>query len=77
MEDKFDPPEFLSTHPSHEHRQDNLAKLLPEALKMRTSCGCPKLGPIDPNLGLEKFIAAMKREADLKKAKKSRIIVIR
>jgi predicted Zn-dependent protease len=28
-----EPPEFLSTHPSSEHRISNLEKLLPEALK--------------------------------------------
>ena len=79
MEDNVDPPEFLSTHPSHETRQEHLAKLIPDALLMRSGCGCPKLGPNDPNLSLQKFVLAMKRqiESERKEDKKARVIAFR
>lgn len=32
--------EFLSTHPSHETRAQDLLKLLPNALQIRENCKC-------------------------------------
>ena len=36
------PPEYLATHPSHQTREAHLAKLVPDALKLRNSCGCSR-----------------------------------
>lgn len=62
----MEPPEYLSTHPSHESRQDHLLTLVPQALELRTSCGCQKLRTSDPHSELEKFARAMKIEAALR-----------
>uniref|UniRef100_A0A670XTN7 Metalloendopeptidase OMA1, mitochondrial n=1 Tax=Pseudonaja textilis TaxID=8673 RepID=A0A670XTN7_PSETE len=43
-------PEWLSTHPSHENRAEQLDRLIPEALKIRESCNCPSLPGQDPRL---------------------------
>ncbi|XP_075218588.1 metalloendopeptidase OMA1, mitochondrial-like [Lycorma delicatula] len=47
MSDRSDPLsnkfEFLSSHPSHEHRQKMFEKELPLALKLRKLCKCPDL----------------------------------
>ena len=45
--ENFQIPEFLSTHPSHENREINLATKLPEFLDFRTNCGCEKLPQCD------------------------------
>ncbi|KAK9404200.1 metalloendopeptidase OMA1 mitochondrial [Crotalus adamanteus] len=45
-------PEWLSTHPSHENRAEQLDRLIPEALKIRESCNCPSL-PEFPLASLE------------------------
>jgi metalloendopeptidase OMA1, mitochondrial len=37
------PPEFMSTHPSHSTRIQNLESWMPEALKLRDAMGCPAL----------------------------------
>ena len=36
-------PAIISTHPPHEVREKNLTDLLPNALKIRSDCGCYKL----------------------------------
>ena len=36
------PPEYLSTHPSHQTREAYLAKLVPDAMLLRDSCGCSR-----------------------------------
>ncbi|MGH0127169.1 UNVERIFIED_CONTAM: hypothetical protein FKN15_071578 [Acipenser sinensis] len=41
-------PEWLSTHPSHENRAEQLDRLIPQALKLRESCNCPALPAEDP-----------------------------
>ena len=64
---EMDPPEFLSTHPSHESREKNLAALVPEALKTRNECGCHRLPNQDPYLNFEKFAANLKKQAEIKK----------
>ncbi|KAH0618565.1 hypothetical protein JD844_017902 [Phrynosoma platyrhinos] len=43
-------PQWLSTHPSHENRVEHLDRLIPEALKIRERCNCPKLSVQDPRL---------------------------
>ncbi|XP_077005623.1 metalloendopeptidase OMA1, mitochondrial isoform X2 [Tamandua tetradactyla] len=43
-------PEWLSTHPSHVHRTENLDRLIPQALKIRENCKCPPLSEPDPRL---------------------------
>lgn len=37
------PPEFMSTHPSHATRIQQLQSWMPEALKMREAMGCPPI----------------------------------
>lgn len=36
-------PEYFSTHPSNEHRSQDLEKLMPEALRLREDCNCYEL----------------------------------
>ncbi|KAM5323729.1 metalloendopeptidase OMA1, mitochondrial isoform 1-T5 [Glossophaga mutica] len=43
-------PEWLSTHPSHGNRVENLDRLIPEALRIREICNCPPLSGPDPRL---------------------------
>lgn len=43
-------PEWLSTHPSHGNRVEQLDKLIPEALEIRETCNCPPLSEPDPRL---------------------------
>ena len=55
-------PEYLSTHPSHANRSENLTKLLPGALDLRRSIGCDLLSsPCQNNARLEHFIATTKK----------------
>ncbi|CAK9302965.1 unnamed protein product [Gordionus sp. m RMFG-2023] len=42
------PPEWLSTHPSSSNRARSLDDLMPEALKTREKCQCPRLSGKDP-----------------------------
>ena len=82
--DNIDPPEFLSTHPSHESREKNLAALVPEALKIRNECGCYRLPNQDPYIHFEKFVAEMRKQAEIEKKRaeiekerqKPRIIIV-
>ncbi|XP_058887468.1 metalloendopeptidase OMA1, mitochondrial-like [Acipenser ruthenus] len=41
-------PEWLSIHPSHENRAEQLDRLITQALKLRDSCNCPALPAEDP-----------------------------
>ncbi|XP_036609201.1 metalloendopeptidase OMA1, mitochondrial isoform X2 [Trichosurus vulpecula] len=43
-------PEWLSTHPSHENRAEQLERLIPQAIKIRESCNCPPLSGPDPRV---------------------------
>ncbi|XP_054576707.1 metalloendopeptidase OMA1, mitochondrial isoform X3 [Eptesicus fuscus] len=43
-------PEWLSTHPSHGNRVEQLDRLIPEALEIRETCNCPPLSEPDPRL---------------------------
>lgn len=40
--------EFLSTHPLHDKRADQLELLLPQTLALRDLCNCPRLPLVDP-----------------------------
>ena len=42
MNESIQPPEYLSTHPSHETREAHLAKLVPDAMLLRDYCGCSR-----------------------------------
>lgn len=64
LKDDMQPPEFLSTHPSHNSRQEYLASLLPGALRTRSTCGCPKLGPNDPNDEFQRFLKAVTAQSE-------------
>ena len=68
---------LLSTHPSHETRENHLRSLVPEAIKLRSECGCDKLTSQDPGAHLERFKQAMKKEASLKKVPKPRMVNIK
>ncbi|XP_038609040.1 metalloendopeptidase OMA1, mitochondrial [Tachyglossus aculeatus] len=43
-------PQWLSTHPSHANRAQQLDGLIPEAIHLRESCACPPLSGPDPRL---------------------------
>jgi predicted Zn-dependent protease len=77
MNDKFEPPELLSTHPNHKTREKHLTSLVPEALKLRSTCGCSKLAVHDPGQEFQNFIHAMQREGELKREQKPRMVIIK
>ena len=62
--------EFFSTHPSHEHRENTLASMVPDLLKLRTSCRCYKLCDVDPYLSRRKMIDEEVKDLKSKNAKK-------
>lgn len=41
-------PQWLSTHPSHRNRVNQLDRLMPQALELRDRCDCPTLPATDP-----------------------------
>lgn len=47
-DDASQPPEWLSTHPSHENRADRLDAIIPQALETRRQCDCSELRSPDP-----------------------------
>ena len=59
------PFEILSTHPTHQNREGNLASLVPKAIEVRSSCGCHRLGPTDPYAEFKKYVqkVAQRKEA--------------
>ncbi|GFY59798.1 metalloendopeptidase OMA1, mitochondrial [Trichonephila inaurata madagascariensis] len=57
--------EFLSTHPSHESRSEYLNNVMDDALKLRASCGCPRLAYGDPR---EKISSLIKETEASRKA---------
>lgn len=40
--------DFITTHPSHEKRFENIENLLPAAIQCRQDCGCSPLPKADP-----------------------------
>ena len=54
-DEEFEIPEYLSTHPSHNSRQEHLTELLPKALERRLTCGCFKLTDPDPLVEFQKL----------------------
>ena len=70
--------EFASTHPSHEHREHKLASMVPDLLKLRTTCKCYKLPDVDPYLSKRRFIEHEVKDLRLQKFKdKSKVIVVK
>jgi len=52
--------EWLSTHPSHDKRQQQLEELLPAAMSVRDKLGCYRLPFYDPKAEVLKFEKKMK-----------------
>ncbi|XP_068175483.1 metalloendopeptidase OMA1, mitochondrial isoform X2 [Antennarius striatus] len=52
-------PEWLSTHPSHKNRSNQLDRLIPQALDLRESCVCPALPPTDPRSTFSKSVRVL------------------
>ncbi|XP_008107584.1 metalloendopeptidase OMA1, mitochondrial isoform X2 [Anolis carolinensis] len=61
-------PEWLSTHPSHENRAEHLDRLIPEAIKIREHCNCPKLPGQDPRLIFKMTVQQLLQESEYVKA---------
>lgn len=61
-----EPPEFLSTHPSHESRHEYVDSIMPEAISVRNMCNCPLLPKQDPREFFEKTKEILRREAEKK-----------
>ncbi|XP_060629578.2 metalloendopeptidase OMA1, mitochondrial isoform X1 [Anolis sagrei] len=61
-------PEWLSTHPSHENRAEHLDRLIPEAIKIREHCNCPKLPGQDPRLIFKLTVQQLLQESEDEKA---------
>ncbi|XP_006879797.1 PREDICTED: metalloendopeptidase OMA1, mitochondrial [Elephantulus edwardii] len=59
-------PQWLSTHPSHENRAENLDRLIPQALQIRENCNCPPLSGPDPRvqfrLNMKHFLEESEKE---------------
>ena len=49
-------PEFLSTHPSHAARHEELTQQLPAAIAKRLECNCNKLEGPDPDTELARML---------------------
>jgi predicted Zn-dependent protease len=68
--EKSEIPEYMSTHPSNEHRSQDLEKLMPDALKLREECKCYEL---DKKIGffqaITEVLKAAKTEQTTEKAK--------
>ncbi|XP_026201164.1 metalloendopeptidase OMA1, mitochondrial isoform X2 [Anabas testudineus] len=52
-------PEWLSTHPSHKNRVNQLDRLIPQALDLRESCVCPALPATDPRVVFSKSVRVL------------------
>lgn len=59
-------PEWLSTHPSHGNRVEQLDRLIPEALKIRETCNCPPLSEPDPRLVFKLAMKDFLKESEKK-----------
>jgi len=55
-------PEFLSTHPAHTTRLEDIARLLPSTIIKRLQCGCSRLKGPDPDIACVQAIASMTLE---------------
>lgn len=45
------PPDVISTHPSHGERAERINDYIDQALKLRAECNCPPLPRHDPRVG--------------------------
>ncbi|XP_036207480.1 metalloendopeptidase OMA1, mitochondrial isoform X3 [Myotis myotis] len=59
-------PEWLSTHPSHGNRVEQLDRLIPEALEIRETCNCPPLSEPDPRLVFKLAMKDFLKESEKK-----------
>ncbi|KAI1892017.1 hypothetical protein AGOR_G00149660 [Albula goreensis] len=59
-------PEWLSTHPSHRNRVNQLDRLVPGALELRESCDCPALPSTDPRAIFTKSVKLLLDSAKVK-----------
>ncbi|CAH1773544.1 unnamed protein product [Owenia fusiformis] len=66
----LDVPQLLSTHPSHATRADNLNDLVPQAIKLRADCNCPRLPTADPRDAIQKLEASMEHAIKNKQLQK-------
>ncbi|KAG5275658.1 hypothetical protein AALO_G00123120 [Alosa alosa] len=66
-------PEWLSTHPSHRNRVNQLDRLIPQALELRASCDCPALPATDPRAvfseSVRQLLNSVKERESAEKAK--------
>ncbi|XP_042887339.1 metalloendopeptidase OMA1, mitochondrial-like [Penaeus japonicus] len=54
-------PAFLSTHPSNSSRQERIDEQMPDAIKLRDFCQCPRLTDKDPREDIRKLQEHLKR----------------
>ncbi|XP_070259456.1 metalloendopeptidase OMA1, mitochondrial isoform X2 [Myotis yumanensis] len=59
-------PQWLSTHPSHGNRVEQLDRLIPEALTIRETCNCPPLSEPDPRLVFKLAMKDFLKESEKK-----------
>nr|XP_037287668.1 metalloendopeptidase OMA1, mitochondrial-like [Rhipicephalus microplus] len=62
MGNALDDVEFISTHPSHEHRSEHLDNLMNSAIELRKQCHCPRLPPQDPRVLMSMLKEQVKQE---------------
>ncbi|XP_037526945.1 metalloendopeptidase OMA1, mitochondrial [Rhipicephalus sanguineus] len=63
MGNALDDVEFISTHPSHEHRSEHLDNLMNKAIELRRQCHCPRLPPQDPRVLMSMLKEEVKQES--------------
>ncbi|XP_075527776.1 metalloendopeptidase OMA1, mitochondrial-like [Dermacentor variabilis] len=72
MGNALDDVEFISTHPSHEHRSEYLDNLMNNAIELRRQCHCPRLPPQDPRV----LMSMLKEEVKQESLAKQGIVVL-
>ncbi|KAH7970765.1 hypothetical protein HPB49_015382 [Dermacentor silvarum] len=72
MGSALDDVEFISTHPSHEHRSEYLDNLMNNAIELRRQCHCPRLPPQDPRV----LMSMLKEEVKQESLAKQGIVVL-
>lgn len=72
MGSALDDVEFISTHPSHEHRSEYLDNLMNNAIELRRKCHCPRLPPQDPRV----LMSMLKEEVKQESLAKQGIVVL-
>lgn len=59
--------EYMSTHPQHETRAENLTRIMSHALDVREKCSCPKLAPLPIVLNLRPVIPEYSRPIHIRR----------